>query len=370
MVSALTVPVETAPAGPDPAPPPTARRVAMLSQGHLGGPRRASARTSSAPAAARQGREVRFGDIEMAWRLRHPAYSAHAPDVVADTRSQPRRDRRLRRLSRHRRPRDRRGDRPGRTGRRRRAARGRGGLLLALRRHHGRRAARRDAIAHAAVHLRDGDVLLLEVQRPGENDGGLLPTEIDPADFNAIRDATGAGIVVVEAAANGTRNLDLWRHPTDGLRAMRRDGPGDSQAIVVGSCVPRSSRAGTPASPTPTGVTGSTATRGGSRRHRVRAPRGRRLHHVVQRHERRVGDRRGCRGGGAGHAVWGARRGRHWRPRRCGRCCRGPTTPPRSRRTTRARSVACPTSPYATQVGAANCAETTMTDDDGDGDGD
>ena len=95
-----------------------------------------------------------------------------------------------------------------------------------------------DAIAEAVDHIEPGDVLLLEVQRPGEGGTRPLPTEIDPADFDAISDATGAGIVVVEAAGNGTRDLDLWRHPTDGpLRAMRRDGPGDSQAIIVGSCV-------------------------------------------------------------------------------------------------------------------------------------
>ncbi|HSL85144.1 MAG TPA: hypothetical protein VLF66_20410, partial [Thermoanaerobaculia bacterium] len=48
-----------------------------------------------------------------------------------------------------------------------------------------------------ASPLGRGDLLLLEIQR------GRLPTEIDEADFDAIRLATARGIVVVEAAGNG-----------------------------------------------------------------------------------------------------------------------------------------------------------------------
>ena len=48
-----------------------------------------------------------------------------------------------------------------------------------------------------------GDVLLLEVQR------SYLPTEVDDADFDAIRLAVAHGIVVVEAAGNGDRREKL-----------------------------------------------------------------------------------------------------------------------------------------------------------------
>lgn len=78
--------------------------------------------------------------------------------------------------------------------------------------------------------LGDGDVLLLEIQR------GRLPTEIDEADFDAIRLATALGIVVVEAAGNGNFNLDACIDPQTG-RTLRRGAPGfvDSGAIVVGA---------------------------------------------------------------------------------------------------------------------------------------
>jgi subtilisin family serine protease len=75
-----------------------------------------------------------------------------------------------------------------------------------------------------------GDVLLLEIQR------GRLPTEIDEADFDAIRLATALGIIVVEAAGNGNFNLDACIDPQTG-RTLRRGAPGfvDSGAILVGA---------------------------------------------------------------------------------------------------------------------------------------
>ena len=75
-----------------------------------------------------------------------------------------------------------------------------------------------DAIMAAIDVMAPGDVLLLEVQRD------FLPTETDSADFDAIRLATANGIIVVEPAGNG--NLDL-----DAVVL-----PGDSGAIMVGSC--------------------------------------------------------------------------------------------------------------------------------------
>jgi serine protease len=79
-------------------------------------------------------------------------------------------------------------------------------------------------------HLDAGDVLLLEVQR------GLRPTEIDAADFEAIRLASGLGVIVVEPAGNGGFDLDRYVDPDTGA-SLRRGAAGflDSGAIVVGA---------------------------------------------------------------------------------------------------------------------------------------
>ena len=79
-------------------------------------------------------------------------------------------------------------------------------------------------------YLQAGDVLLLEVQR------GLRPTEIDAADFDAIRLASALGVIVVEPAGNGGFDLDRYVDPDTGA-SLRRGGAGflDSGAIVVGA---------------------------------------------------------------------------------------------------------------------------------------
>jgi subtilisin family serine protease len=78
--------------------------------------------------------------------------------------------------------------------------------------------------------LGKGSILLLEVQR------GRLPAEVDEADFDAIRLASGSGVVVVEAAGNGGFDLDAYSDPETG-RSLRRRGAGfrDSGAILVGA---------------------------------------------------------------------------------------------------------------------------------------
>ncbi|TVP52446.1 MAG: hypothetical protein EA349_15635 [Halomonadaceae bacterium] len=101
-----------------------------------------------------------------------------------------------------------------------------------------------DAATNTALHVADalvaslptlpvGDVLLLEVQR-----GGGTPTEIDAADFDAIRLATALGVIVVEAAGNGNNNLDTL---TDafGTQFLNRDSADfrDSGAIMVGAAL-------------------------------------------------------------------------------------------------------------------------------------
>ena len=64
-----------------------------------------------------------------------------------------------------------------------------------------------DAIVRGLAQgtLASGTVLLLEVQR-----GRGLPTEVDQLDFLAIHLAARRGVVVIEAAGNGGRDLDEW----------------------------------------------------------------------------------------------------------------------------------------------------------------
>jgi serine protease len=87
-----------------------------------------------------------------------------------------------------------------------------------------------DAIDAATKHLGLGDILLLEVQRDA------YPTETDSADWHAIRLAVAQGIVVVEAAGNGWRNLDDWSDPSrEHTLNVGADKYVDSGAIMVGS---------------------------------------------------------------------------------------------------------------------------------------
>ena len=90
----------------------------------------------------------------------------------------------------------------------------------------------------AAITTPDGPlangegVLLLEVQRC------RLPTEIDPADLDAIRLASSAGILVIEAAGNGGYDLAQVRDP-EGRRSLAKGTPEfiDSGALLVGAAM-------------------------------------------------------------------------------------------------------------------------------------
>jgi hypothetical protein len=108
------------------------------------------------------------------------------------------------------------------------------------------------AINQAATRLRAGDVVLLEMHRPGprfnfasrSDQRGYIAVEWWPDDYAAIRNATSRGIIVVEAAGNGAENLDdaLYQTPAAGFpsgwsNAFRR-GNRDSGAIVVGAGAP------------------------------------------------------------------------------------------------------------------------------------
>ncbi|AUD79324.1 hypothetical protein CW740_08725 [Kangiella profundi] len=88
-----------------------------------------------------------------------------------------------------------------------------------------------DAIIGALPSMDAGDVLLLEVQR-----GGAIATEVDDADFDAIRLATATGVIVVEAAGNGSNNLDTYTNGS-GDNILNRTSPDfrESGAIIVGA---------------------------------------------------------------------------------------------------------------------------------------
>ncbi|WP_222440866.1 S8 family peptidase [Siccirubricoccus deserti] len=108
------------------------------------------------------------------------------------------------------------------------------------------------AIRGAASRMRAGDILLIELHRPGprhnfasrDDQAGYIAVEWWPDDFAAILFATGRGVIVVEAAGNGAENLDdaiyntrpqgfptTWRNP------FNRANP-DCGAVVVGAGAP------------------------------------------------------------------------------------------------------------------------------------
>jgi hypothetical protein len=112
------------------------------------------------------------------------------------------------------------------------------------------------AIKAAADRLRPGDILLVEMQRPGPGtpgtppagelaQTGYLPMEYWPDDMTAIQYAVSMGIVVVAAAGNGAQDLDDAVHagPGPGFREQRPNpfsrGPQlDSGAVLVGAGAP------------------------------------------------------------------------------------------------------------------------------------
>ena len=108
------------------------------------------------------------------------------------------------------------------------------------------------AINQAATRLRAGDIILLEMHRPGPrfafatraDQRGYIAVEWWPDDFAAIVNATSRGIIVVEAAGNGAEDLDdvLYQTPAAGFPAGWRNSfrraNRDSGAIVVGAGAP------------------------------------------------------------------------------------------------------------------------------------
>jgi serine protease len=87
-----------------------------------------------------------------------------------------------------------------------------------------------NAINLARQNLAPGDVILIEQQAYGPNGNNFVPVEWVPAYYDAIRTATAAGVIVVEAAGNGAENLDA-----DVYGKPFPMGKANSGAIMVGA---------------------------------------------------------------------------------------------------------------------------------------
>src|SRR2546421_3488594 len=92
-----------------------------------------------------------------------------------------------------------------------------------------------NAILSALTVMTFGDVLLLEAQTT-VGASSYLPVEAEHAAHDAIRLAAGLGIIVVEAAGNGSNDLDAWADPS-GNMILNPSSVSfrDSGAILVGA---------------------------------------------------------------------------------------------------------------------------------------
>ena len=92
-----------------------------------------------------------------------------------------------------------------------------------------------DAVVGALPSLSAGDVLVIEFQTTGAIFGA--PAEYTDESFDAIRLASAIGIVVFEAAGNGSNNLDTLTN--GGLQILNPASPDfrESGAIIVGAAL-------------------------------------------------------------------------------------------------------------------------------------
>lgn len=108
-----------------------------------------------------------------------------------------------------------------------------------------------NAIYKAANALNAGDILLIELHRPGpeatgSGQQGFIAIEWWPDDFAALRYATSRGIIVVEAAGNGGVNFDspIYDTPAEGFPSSWKNplnpANGGSGAVIVGAGAPPS----------------------------------------------------------------------------------------------------------------------------------
>ncbi|MCB2206305.1 HYR domain-containing protein [bacterium] len=101
------------------------------------------------------------------------------------------------------------------------------------------------AITNAMASLSAGDIMLIEQQTRGPNwpdkdttQFGLVPSEWDVAVYTAIVTAVGNGIHVVEAAGNGSQDLDGSEYSQGNGGHYPFDGSINSGAIIVGAGAP------------------------------------------------------------------------------------------------------------------------------------
>ena len=83
-----------------------------------------------------------------------------------------------------------------------------------------------NAISQAIANSVTGDVIVYEMQAYGQG-GNYVPAEFDSLVWDLTKAATDAGIIIVEAAANGNQNLDSAYYAAYMAR-------GNSGAIIVG----------------------------------------------------------------------------------------------------------------------------------------
>lgn len=90
------------------------------------------------------------------------------------------------------------------------------------------------AITRVTAALREGDIIVLEMQTDGPAMGNadLVPIEWESASYDAIRIAVGMGIIVVEAAGNGNQDLDAAVFNAGHAPFLAAN---DSGAIIVGA---------------------------------------------------------------------------------------------------------------------------------------
>ncbi|WP_259383320.1 DUF3472 domain-containing protein [Bacillus thuringiensis] len=94
-----------------------------------------------------------------------------------------------------------------------------------------------DAILSAVHNLQAGDILLLEAQASYDGYGEkYLPVEVHPDIFDTIRVGADKGIIIIEAGANGSNDLDNFKD-RNGKKILNRNSPDfkDSGAIMVGA---------------------------------------------------------------------------------------------------------------------------------------